>query len=286
MAKLKRDTVKEILDTVPVAHLITSKGKDHGLTKKQLEFAKLVAAGEPKAKAYRAVYNTKTANKQRQGNEAFKVAANPKVANEIEHQKALNSIQVYHSATQAKDFIFRKLQEMAQDDGLKPAETLRALELLGKFSGVGAFDAPVQKTMEVSANNAKQQLLERLNALMVKPKIDNGNANEVDSLMNEVKHGTEDPTGRGEADLVEEESQDTLHTTPHEQSEKISDTPHANQKNPNEINDLDIETPPGSLSNEKDGGIYISENEVFVLDKDGVIEDVEDKNTGFAQGGE
>jgi len=286
MAKLKRQDIQDTLETIPLAHLITSKGIDHGLTKKQLDFAKLVAQGEPKAKAYRKAYETNSTNKKAQGVTASKLAAQPKIQLAIEEQRALNQVEVYHSAAQAKDFIFRKLQTMAQDGALKPSDTLRALELLGKFSGVGAFDAPIQKAVEVSANNAKQQLLDRLNALMVKPNSSNKANDEAISLMNEVKDGGADPTIGGETDLAEGEEVDPLHTTPLEQSQEIEDTPIPHKKNPNEINDLDIETPPLDVSNEKDGGIYISENQEFVLDKDDGIEDVEDKNTGFVQGGE
>ena len=59
MAKLTKRDIEKTLEEIPVESLLTGKVNTRELTTKQKEFAKGLALGLPKSKAYRNAYDSK-----------------------------------------------------------------------------------------------------------------------------------------------------------------------------------------------------------------------------------
>ena len=74
MAKITRKAIKEGLEQIPVETILLGVGAKPQLTHKQKEFARKVALGSTKAKAYRETYNSKGKAKT-VGNNASKVSS-------------------------------------------------------------------------------------------------------------------------------------------------------------------------------------------------------------------
>ena len=182
--KLNRSQVLEALDQIPMETIIRGEGKKRALTKKQKGFIKDVALGEPLAQAYRNNYNTNT-KKVYQGNEAFKLANNPKIANEIEAFKMAMEAQAYQSSTQLKAFIMHQLTLHALNADNPPASRIRSLELLGKSYDVGLFEDRKVVTTINQSSEVKSKLINQIKSLLsnqsVVDVVDNG-----DSLLNEI----------------------------------------------------------------------------------------------------
>ena len=184
---ISRKTVLEALDQIPMESIIKGEGKKRSLTKKQEGFIRDVALGKPKAEAYRNNYNTKT-NKQYQGNQAFKLASNPTIANEIEAFKVALKAQEYQSSTHLKAFIMHQLTLHALNEDNPPASRIRSLELLGKSYDVGLFEDRKVITNISQSSEVKSKLINQIKSMLSNQQsitdvvIDDG-----DSLLSELK---------------------------------------------------------------------------------------------------
>ena len=165
---------------------------DAGLTKKQADFAKLVADGEPAAKAYREAYESNgKPNTVKQ--EAHKLKKNPDVARTIEALKRAKELADSLSAAQIRALILSDLVKHSQDEDAKLSDRLNALKLLGTLSDVAAYTERKEVLNIKASVDIKQQILEKLKfigagstpeALSAKPSADSSDA---DSLLKELR---------------------------------------------------------------------------------------------------
>jgi len=225
---ISRKQVLESLDQIPLAQIIKGEGKKRSLTTKQKGFIKDVALGLPKAEAYRNNYNSKS-KKVYQGNEAFKLANNPKIANEIEAFKVAIEAQSYQSSTQLKAFIMHQLTLHALNEDNPPASRIRSLELLGKSYDVGLFEDRKVVTTINQSSEVKTKLINQIKLMLsnqsnpIDVSFDDG-----DSLLSEIKGFSGNANGNSGGDeanptpqmLVRGGAQD-IHSIPHIESHDI-----------------------------------------------------------------
>jgi len=188
---ISRKQVLESLDQIPLAQIIKGEGKKRSLTTKQKGFIKDVALGLPKAEAYRNNYNSKS-KKVYQGNEAFKLANNPKIANEIEAFKVALEAQSYQSSTQLKAFIMHQLTLHALNEDNPPASRIRSLELLGKSYDVGLFEDRKVVTTINQSSEVKTKLINQIKLMLSNNQSINQSITDItiddgDSLLSEIK---------------------------------------------------------------------------------------------------
>lgn len=131
------------------------------LTHKQRTFAKAIALGETKAGAYRSAYNTHAAP-HKQSLEGQRLVANPIVARQIEAFKVAQAAAAYATPALLRSLVIERLTAAAIDPSVKPAQQLRALELLGKVTEVAAFTERREIIKVDTSGTAKSRLLASL----------------------------------------------------------------------------------------------------------------------------
>ena len=146
-------------------------------TKKQKEFAQLVGDGSQPVEAYRKVYDS-SGNPNTQRVEASRLKANPNVAPLIEAREAENVRNTARGARSRAAWVIRRLESEASDPENPPGVRVRALDTLGKASGI--FDA--QADREVKRKTATpSELLAELTARLQEHSISLG-AIDIDSI--------------------------------------------------------------------------------------------------------
>lgn len=161
--KLTRQQVKEGLQAVPVDVLMLGAvgAKSTKLTAKQKAFAEGLAMGKTKAGAYRDAYDSKgkphTAS--RRGQELAKHGA---IAAQVEAITLANEAAKYATPAALRALVIQQLTAHAISDEVKPAQRLKALELLGKVTEVAAFTERREIIKTTDATTARAMLLENL----------------------------------------------------------------------------------------------------------------------------
>ena len=108
-------------------------------TQKQVEFAQRVGKGERQVDAYREVYDTEgSPNSQRVS--AHRLAQSPNVAPMIEAQRVENARLAARSARSRAHWVIERLASEAEDPDNPGAVRVRALEVIGKASGLYSED--------------------------------------------------------------------------------------------------------------------------------------------------
>ena len=212
MAKLSRKAIREGLDQVPMDTLLlgVTQAKETPLTPKQREFARLVALGETKTGAYRKAYNSK-GKPTTQAVEAWNTATNPKVAQMIEAFKLANEVEKQQTPAQLRRLVITQLTQHALDESFPPAQRVKALELLGKVTEVGAFTERKETTITHQSGDLKAKLMEQLKTVIdITPNQLDCTQDDADSLLAELQ---------GEANLVDGDGEnlaemDDTHRTP------------------------------------------------------------------------
>ena len=161
--KLSRKQITEGLKQAPIEHiLIGAHNADKAnLTKKQKDFARKVAEGKPKAKAYREVYDSQ-AKPQSQAEQANRLAKNPKVATMIEAFQLANEAREYLIPAQIRTMAIQNLVSIAINEEEKTSNKLKALELIGKMAEVSLFNETKTHLHLHNSADIKAQLLEGL----------------------------------------------------------------------------------------------------------------------------
>jgi hypothetical protein len=131
------------------------------LTKKQAMFATLVSEGSTLADAYRKAYDPKTKREKTIKDSASKVAKVPKVKARIEALKEKDrSVAVAHEKL-TNDWLIDRLKTKAEDPKVSDASQIRAMELLGKTTGL--FDEGTKIVVEHrSPEEIEKEINERL----------------------------------------------------------------------------------------------------------------------------
>lgn len=173
MAKLTRKQIAETLESVPIETVLLGAIRPgaRALTPKQRRFAEEVAKGNTKAGAYRAAYNTKT-TPGAQSVEGRRIAADPRVALQIRAFEVAAEARRYATPAALRGLVIEQLTAMAVDEGIAPAQRLRALELLGKVTEVAAFTERREVIKVTDAGSARDRLLEALRSAVRASAID------------------------------------------------------------------------------------------------------------------
>ena len=164
--KLTRKQIKDALAKTPIEKVLlghTNSGIK--LTAKQKAFAEKVAEGMTKAEAYRTTYDTQ-ASKQQQGHQAHMLSQNPKIKAQIEAQKVALEAMKYQNAEHLRALAVHRLTQLAIDEGVKPAQQLKALELIGKITEVALFTERREVIKVTDTAEAKAKLIESLKLAM------------------------------------------------------------------------------------------------------------------------
>ena len=158
--KLSRKEIKAALEQTPIEKVLLGYA-DSGvsLTAKQKAFAEEVAKGTPKAKAYRKAYPNNMTPAQ-QGVEAHKLAKNPKILNMIEAQKLALEAMKYQTPAHLRALAVQRLTELAISEDVKPAQQLKALELIGKMTEVALFTERKEIVQVRTTEEARAKLIE------------------------------------------------------------------------------------------------------------------------------
>jgi hypothetical protein len=163
MTRLTRKLVAETLEAVPIEQILVgaSRGSPKALTAKQKRFAEAVAMGATKAGAYREAYDTHT-TPGAQSVEGRRIAANPRVALQIEAFKVAAEAKRYATPAALRSLVIEQLTAMAVNPDVKDAQRLRALELLGKVTEVAAFTERRELVKVTDAGDARTRLVDSL----------------------------------------------------------------------------------------------------------------------------
>lgn len=201
--KLNRKQIKEALKQTPIEKVIlghTNSGVS--LTAKQKAFAEKVAEGLPKAKAYREAYpNNMTP--QQQAVEGHKLALNPKIQNIIDAQKLALEAMKYQTPQHLRALAVQRLTEIAIDPETKPAQQLKALELIGKMTEVALFTERKEIVQVRTTEEARAKLIEGIKQAMQDDSAIDAEYTTADDLLAELRGDSEAEHEQTEAEPIE-----------------------------------------------------------------------------------
>ncbi len=135
------------------------------LTPKQKALVDAMAAGATKREAYLASHEPDKASSKTITMMASRAAASPNVQAALSQQQAVERLRYSQNPLQIREFVVDSLQHEART-AQRPADRLRALELLGKLADVGAFET--RSVVEHrSASDTKAKLAAKLQRLVI-----------------------------------------------------------------------------------------------------------------------
>lgn len=249
---MPRSRVREALQSVPLETVL---GNAHrALTPKQRKFALEVAKGNTKADAYRTAYKTNSPHTIQ--SEPYKVAADPRVANEIQAIELAIAAQEYQTPAALRQLVIHSLVKVITDPESKPGQITAAAKVLGTVTEVAAFTERKEVRTISSSESARNEVLEQLKELV------RSNATDIesvelsaDSLLAELS-GAHESTQETSSNLTQnephpsptpqatqQESLSTQHTIPLERSAPESEP------------DQSEEDPPLSFEKKEGGGV-------------------------------
>lgn len=161
--RLTRKQIAEGMQSVPMQAVLmgANTGKDRKLTSKQIRFAEALALGDTKAGAYRKAYNSK-GKPVTQSHEGSRLAASPAISAQVEAFKLAIEAQRYATPAALRALVIERLTNTALDPEVKPAQKLRALELLGKVTEVAAFTERREIIRTDNPTEARDKLVQSL----------------------------------------------------------------------------------------------------------------------------
>jgi len=162
--KLSRKQLKEALDTVPHSVLFGREANKE-LTPKQRKFALEVAKGNTKAGAYRAAFNPNPAPSTMVA-QPYKVAADPRVQQEIEAIEQAIRAQEYQSPSALRALVINSLVRVITDPDAKPGQVVNAAKVLGSVTEVAAFTERKEVRTISSSEDARQTIMAQLRELV------------------------------------------------------------------------------------------------------------------------
>ena len=194
--KLSRAEIRQGLDQIPVDVLLSSgPGKTANITPKQREFARAVAMGQSKAAAYRGSHK-QTATKATLAGEPYRLAANPRIAAEIEAYKLAIEAEKHRTPGQLKALLVQQLVQHSLDGDFPPAQRVQCLRLLGQLFEVGAFVERKEITTITKSGDIRARLLATLSQVTDISPIDSDQA--AAALLEEIQRpATDDAAAPG-----------------------------------------------------------------------------------------
>ena len=183
--RLDRKRLAEAVETIPLDSLL-GKGANKALTHKQKNFAREVARGATKADAYRKAYKPDATRATLTG-EPYRVAANPRIAAEIEALQLAEQAQSMQTPAQLRALVIQTLVQTAIDPETKPAVRVQAAKVLGTVTEVAAFTERKEVRTINSSEDARAKVLAEIRQLMLGT--DDATDIEATSLLDELNTG-------------------------------------------------------------------------------------------------
>jgi hypothetical protein len=257
---MKRKDIRQALSEIPIEQVLMV-GKSE-LTGKQREFCKQVALGSTGAAAYRSAYKSK-GKPNTQASEASKLKASPMISTTINAMMLANEAAKYADASSLRNLVIQSLVQVLIDPEAKHATKVASAKVLGTVTEVAAFTERKEISHVQHSDAIKDQIMAQLKTMM----LDTSDAVTVDAtdLLAELVRDdakTRDNASDQDDSYISDNAEPTvppppdsdfgtpspsLHTIPHEQSHKNTDSP---------IPQL---TTPLPLENEDGGGDIFSE---------------------------
>jgi len=135
------------------------------LTAKQRKFARALAMGETKAQAYRDAYPN-SRSLATQVSEPYKLAANPKIAQEVAAIEAAIAAQEYQTPAALRALVVNSLVQVITNPASKPNQITAAAKVLGTVTEVAAFTERKEVRTISSSEDARARIMAELNALI------------------------------------------------------------------------------------------------------------------------
>lgn len=169
--------------------------KKTALTHKQRSFAYAVAMGQTKAEAYRQAYK-RDAKPSSIKTDPYKIAADPRIAREIEAYKLAQEAAKHRTPQQIRDLVIQTLVQQVIDPDIPPAIRTQSAKILGQVTEVAAFTERRESVVHHSSDKLRAQILEQVQALM-QPRQVSGETIEQDaaSLLDELASSQQDTDG-------------------------------------------------------------------------------------------
>jgi hypothetical protein len=225
--KITRQAIRETLKQTPIDQILVGAHNVEkvNLTKKQKDFARKVAEGKPKAKAYREAYDSK-GKPQTEAQEGNRLAKDPRISAMIESFALANEAREYLIPAQIRTMAIQNLVSIAINDGEKTSNKLKALELIGKMSEVSLFAETKTHVHLHSSEDIRGQLLAGLKSAFSNSRGLNDLAKrKAESLLIELS----------EARTIEQDDSEQIdiETDPatHDETDNSSDPPHPDPQN-------------------------------------------------------
>ncbi len=202
------------------------------LTPQEKAFVREIAEGATKRDAYITAYEPKGKSRSTTTS-AWRVAERENVKQAIAVQEGIQRLRYSQNPLQIRSFVVDSLQHEART-AQKPADRLRALELLGKLADVGAFET--RSVIEHrSASDTKAKLAAKLQRLVI----------DVEARPASDGEGEDDPTPGGEGQTGRVSGGRTVSNNPHEQ---FPNSPDDQEGTPYESSNI---TPRGVITEEE-----------------------------------
>jgi hypothetical protein len=207
MKKLSRKEITEGLEQIPINQILLGSGKAGiTLTKKQRAFAEEVVKTGNKSASYRKAYNTR-GKKETASRDALKVASNPRVATYIQALEQAKEAETYLLPARLRSIAIHRLTGLALNDGINPAQQLKALELIGKMTEVALFTERRELVKVTDSEQMRDQLMKSIRLAFSSGGAIDVEASEVDSLLDEIsgRPAMNEPGLDHESNLVDDQ---------------------------------------------------------------------------------
>ena len=242
--RLTRAQIRETLEQVPMEAILLghSTSKEKRLTPSQIKFAEEIANGKTKAEAYR---NSRPngrkskAKPQTQSKRGQELAKDGAIQGQIDAFKLAIEAQKYATPLHLRALVIHKLTEKALDAEVPPAQQIKALELLGKLTEVGAFTerrevtnitdsstmrAKLLNSIKLALSSQGATVIDQADDLLAELAVHDSNQtsaknnNVIDEEIIEADHGESE----GEWLPLQESTTDQTHDTPNPKNQPVS----------------------------------------------------------------
>ena len=224
--RMTREQIRKGLDSVPMDTIILGANSGARLTHKQKEFARMVALGESKAQSYRKAYNSK-GKPTTVAREGHALSRNPSIAAMTEAFAKAKAFAESHTPEQMRSFVLQQLAQHAANEDFPPSARLKALELIGKHSGIDSFVNRSEVVHIKQSGDIRSRIMDKLKLIGASTTIEQNSvqddAQDADSLLLELsdpipdENAPEDTHATHPPPELGVELSDDTHTIPHTQ---------------------------------------------------------------------
>ncbi|NBU73484.1 MAG: hypothetical protein EBS53_18925, partial [Bacteroidetes bacterium] len=167
--RITRKDAKASLEQLPMHEILGHSSK--ALTHKQKEFARLVAAGNTKAGAYRRAYKSDPAHSTIV-TAPYRLANDPRIKREIEAYTLALEGAKYRTPVALRELVVQSLVQVLVDPEATHSARINAARVLGTVTEVSAFTDRKQITHISSSDDARKIILDQLTTIIKSEAID------------------------------------------------------------------------------------------------------------------